>query len=234
MYDEQINIICEKARMKRYKKPISKEFNLDAIQDTLYDISSECYDVEYLFEADDELFSDLLGGDDQLREFKFMFSDLSVSCEQMITDIKDVYLPKWFDIFFAAMSDESCSMLGWDSYENDYLGLTDRFETRMAVEEAKKKLDRFTKSDLLDGARQFFRLVCNYLSLRSRYEDLKSSMDIIRGTNRAELDVLKHINELYEKADDASDGFTRQWQKEVLDFDKLIDEIDPYSQIWLQ
>ena len=93
---------------------------------------------------------------------------------------------------------------------------------------------RCTKEEILDGASLCFRIAVNYLSLKSRYEDLKASMDIIRERNRAELDALHKINEVYEKADKASDGFRFTWEKEVATLDKLIDAIDPYSQIWLQ
>lgn len=237
MTEAQIISIREKARNKRYKKPINKEINLETIRSSLYDISSECCEVAYLFESGDDLFCDLLGGEEQLYEFKFMFSGLSADCEQMLEDLEYAYIPKWFDIFLAAISDESGSSLGWDYCENsesDYFGLTDRYENRQVIEEAKKKVEHFTKAELIDGARQCFRITFNYLSLKSRYEDLKASMDIIRDTNKAELDVLKHINELYEKADISSNGFKYLWEKDVADLDKLFQQIDPYSQIWLQ
>ena len=126
------------------------------------------------------------------------------------------------------------SMLGWDTYENDYFGLEPGFESEIAIKEAKKKLQQYTKADLIEAASQCFLIAVNFLSLRSRYEDLKASMDIIRETNKAELDVLRHINELYQKADVVSKGFRYDWKHEVIDLQKLIDSIDPQSRIWLQ
>lgn len=237
MTEAQIAVIREKARNKRYKKPLNMDFNIESILTNLYDMSSECCDVQYYFEADDpDLLSDLLGGDDQLQEFKVMFSDLSAQCEQMNEDLRDpfLFIPKWFDAFFAGISDDSQTMLGWDSFEQDYFGLLPGFESREAISEARKKVERCTKEEILDGASLCFRIAVNYLSLKSRYEDLKASMDIIRERNRAELNALHKINEVYEKADKASDGFRFTWEKEVATLDKLIDAIDPYSQIWLQ
>lgn len=235
MTESQIAIMREKARNKRYKKPLNQELNIDSMLSCLYDISAECSDVEYYFEADDpDLQCELLGGEDQLREFKIMFSNLSVDCEQMLEDLRYSYLPDWFDTFFAGISDDSQPMLGWDAFETDYFGLDPGFESRLAIQEAKKKVVRHTKEEILDGASRCFRIAINYLSLKSRYEDLKASMDIIREKSRAELDALRQINEVYVRADDASDGFRYRWCKEVRALDKLIDAVDPYSQIWLQ
>lgn len=235
MYDDQIAVIREKAKQKRYKKPAHKDLNLESIQYSLWDILEACAEVEYYFEGDDtDLFSELVGGDDQFQEFKFMFSGLSADCEQMMDDLKDGWVPRFFDTFFAALSDHSQTMLGWDTYENDYFGLEPGFESEIAIKEAKKKLQQYTKADLIEAASQCFLIAVNFLSLRSRYEDLKASMDIIRETNKAELDVLRHINELYQKADEVSKGFRYDWKHEVIDLQKLIDSIDPQSRIWLQ
>lgn len=238
MTEAQIAVIREKARNKRYKKPLNMDFNIESILTNLFDISSECCDVQYYFEADydSDLLCDLFGGEDQLQEFKVMFSDLSAQCEQMNEDLRDPFLciPKWFDAFFAGISDDSQTMLGWDSFEQDYFGLLPGFESRVAISEARKKVERCTKEEILDGASLCFRIAVNYLSLKSRYEDLKASMDIIRERNRAELDALHKINEVYEKADKASEGFRYKSVKEIRTLDRLIDAIDPYSQIWLQ
>ena len=235
MTDEQISIISDKARQKRYKKPINRDFNLDAIRSNLGEIYWECNDVEYYFEADDsEMLSDLLGGEEQLHEFKFMFSDLSADCDQMLEDLREAWCQEWFDIFFAAIADDSQTLLGWDSFESDYFGLMDRYESNLAIEEARTKMGRITKADILDGARQCFRIAFNYLSLKSRYEDLKSSMDIIRQTNKAELDAISHVNEIYDKADEASQGFKYEHNDEVRALNRLLNAIDPYSRIWLQ
>lgn len=43
----------EKAKNLRYKKPIAKNLNLDAIQNALWEISEACYDVQYYMDGDD-------------------------------------------------------------------------------------------------------------------------------------------------------------------------------------
>ena len=42
-----------KARNLRYKKPIAKDLNLDAINVALWDIAEECYNVQYYVDSDE-------------------------------------------------------------------------------------------------------------------------------------------------------------------------------------
>lgn len=93
---------------------------------------------------------------------------------------------------------------------------------------------RFTKEQILKGGRRCFRITLNYISLKSRYEDLKASMDIIREKNKGELDILKNINNLYEKANEVSNGFKYIYQKEVDSYNKYLAALDPYSRLWLE
>lgn len=52
----------EKAKNLRYKKPISKQMNLDHIKDTLYEIQEECEEVRWYTDSDDDSLIDALDG----------------------------------------------------------------------------------------------------------------------------------------------------------------------------
>ena len=70
-----------KAKQLRYKKPIAKGLNLD-----------------------DTLLNALGGDEDDAFEFKAMFSELAVEGEQMQEDLRNEYVPEYFDLFFAAVN----------------------------------------------------------------------------------------------------------------------------------
>lgn len=189
-----------KARELRYRKPIVKYINLEFIKDDLYDISGECENVQWYIETDeDTLINALDGNEDEAYEFKMMFADLCAECEQMREDMECEYIPEYFNSFFVAIGAGAAGggLLGWDSYEQDYFGLscTDSF----AEQESVKKLKHLTKDQLIYGAHICFKVYHSYLGIRYRYDCLKAAMDILRDQNTGYLLMVKQIEELYEK-----------------------------------
>lgn len=149
MNDLHFDAVREKARQKRYKKPIHAELNIDTITENLWEIRDECSDVQWFFEGgDDDLLESLIGTEDNVQEFKLMFSDLSNMCEQMLEDLEDEWIPEFFNVFMASNfgrgNDEVQTfgrnmILGWDSYDEDYMGISDGYEVEIALEEARKR-----------------------------------------------------------------------------------------------
>lgn len=222
-----------KARELRYRKPIVKDLNIDIIQEELLDIICACDDVRYYFDDDgDTLLNALDGDEDEEFEFKMMFADLCAECEQMQEDLAEEYAAKYFDLFFVAIGagDYGGGLLGFDSYEQDYYGLqcTDDF----AVQESSKKLKRLTKDQLIHAAHACFKIYRAYMGLRHRYDCLKAAMDILRDENTGYLQVVKQIDEAYEKADKESFGFRYQFCDEVKELDRIL-ECMP-QEAWIQ
>lgn len=220
----------QKAMRLRYRKPIVKDLNYDKIREDLGDIVEECDSVVWYFDGDDDTLINALDGDeDEAFEFKMMFSDLCAECEQMESDLQDAYVPEYFDAFFVAAGggDLAGGLLGWDSYEGDYFGLScmDSF----AETEAEKKLMRLTKGQLVEGARACFKVLYAYLGLMNRYDNLKAALDILRDENTAYLKMVKKIEEIYEKANE--DRFM-PWEDSTRELDQLI-KIIP-NDAWLQ
>ena len=188
-----------KAKQLRYKKPIVRNLNLETIQQDLWDIQEECENVRWYTDSEDgedSLINALDGDEEEAYEFKMSFADLCAECEKMFEDLQEEWVPECFDIFFVAAGggyfDE---LLGWDSYEHDYYGI-DYHD--FAENEARKKLKQMTKDNLIDSARQCFRIYQAYIGLRNRYDNLKSAIDILRDQNTGHLQAVKEIEKLYE------------------------------------
>lgn len=195
-----------KAMNLRYKKPIAKGLNLDDIRNSLWNISEACGDVWYCIDCDDETLLNALDGDeDDAYEFKMMFSTLSAECEQMQYDLDNEYIPEYFDLFFATVN-KGGEMLGYDTYEQDYYRLS-RFESKFANEEATKKMKSLTKDQLIEAIQCCFGVYQAYIGLVYRYDCIKSAMDILRSENTSYLKTIRQIDELYEKADEETEGF---------------------------
>lgn len=148
-----------KARQLRYKKPIVKKLNVDSIREVLWNIQEECENVHWYFDTDEDTLINALDGDeDEAYEFKMMFADLCAECERMSNDLDEEWVPECFDIFFVAVGagEDFGGLLGYDTYEQDYFGLT--CEEAWAEDESKKVLKRMTKDELIEASRQCFRV----------------------------------------------------------------------------
>lgn len=224
----------EKAKQLRYRKPIAKNLNLDTIKEELWDIQGECEDVHWYFDTDDDTLINALDGDeDEAYEFRMMFADLCAECEQMADDLNEEWVPDCFDRFFVAIGagEDYGGLLGFDSYEQDYFGLscTESF----AEDESKKALKQMTKDNLIAAARQCFRVYHSYMALRYRYDCLKASLDILRAQNTGYLQIVKHIEEVYDKAEQESYGFKYEWySKEVLELNRILNNLP--QEAWIQ
>lgn len=224
-----------KAKELRYKRPIVKDLNLESIVQNLWDIQEECDNIRWYCDTDEETLINALDGDeDQAFEFKMMFSDLCAECERMCRDLEEEWVPEYFDIFFVVMGagQNFGGILGFDIYEQDYFGIDclDAF----AEEEGKKILKRLTKDNLIAAARQCFCIYQSYIALRYRYDCLKASMDILRDKNTGYLQMVKQIEDLYEKANRETCGFEWVYGKRPLlkEFNRLLDNMP--QEAWIQ
>ena len=223
----------QKAKQLRYRKPIVKDLNLESIYQELWDIQEQCEDVHWYCDTDDETLINALDGDeDDAYEFKMMFADLCAECEKMLEDLREEWVPKCFDKFFVAIGagEEYGGLLGYDTYEQDYFGIscTDAF----AEDESKKALKQLTKDNLIAAARQCFHIYQSFIALRHRYDCLKTAMDILRDENTGYLQMIKLIEERYEKANEESDGFRYEWYKSVRELDRILENMP--QEAWIQ
>lgn len=218
----------QKARNLAYKKPLVKELNFEHIQDEIYEISEACKEVSYFTEGDeDSLINALEGDEDEAYEFKMMFCSLDSDCDRLCSDLQDYYIPEMFDDWFCAMKSgtEFGGYIGYDSYEDDYISLDyeDYVET-----ESGKRISKLTKADIINQARQCFKIFVAWQSIRTRYNDLKCAFDVLREQNKEYLKLIKDIEKSYE---DCMNDYSCYSEK-VKKFDRLTDALP--QEAWLQ
>ena len=145
----------------------------------------------------------------------------------MLEDLENEWVPEFFDDFFGGISPRGSFMMGYDSYEGDYAGLEDRYESELARKECSKRLMSHTKAEIIDAYSVCFRVAINYIALKSRYDSLKSYIDILNGANTGYLATVKRIEELYER-------MTVDYPKyeDRIEFDRLCNNMPP--EVWLQ
>lgn len=225
-------IKAEKARNLAYKKPLVRHLNFEHINDEVYEIMESCENIRYYLDEDSNVLDSVFDGDDEeAEEFKMMFSSLAADSERLHEDLQESYEGYWisemFDDWFCAMKSgtDFGGYMGFDSYEEDYV----RLDYENYVEsEAGKRIERMTKKDIINGARMCFKIFTAYMSVESRYNDMKCAFDVIRGKNHEYLKVIKDINAAYEEAAKES------WQANgeiVKRFDRLLDILP--EQMWL-
>lgn len=224
----------EKAKRLRYKKPIVKDLNLDFIKEDLWDIQSDCEEVRWYTDSDDgedSLINALDGDEDEAYEFKMAFADLCAECEKMLEDLDQEWIPECFDLFFVAIGSQKSygGLLGYDVYEKDYYGIN-HYEILFAEDEAKKRLKKMTKDDLIAAARQCFQVYHAYIGLRTRYDSLKAAIDILRDKNTGVLQAVKEIDRLYDESN-ADGGCYLKYTKEWREFERYTDALPPEAWI---
>lgn len=220
----------EKARQLRYKKAILEDFNFEAIQTELSEIDEVCDEIRWVEDGDEaKLIAALDGDDEEAFEFRMMFSELSSECERLNDLLYENYISEHFDDFFAGISDGSgLRMVGYDDYEEDYYGLTS-FEGSAGCREAQKRLERLTKKDLLEAASQAFRIMICFLNVRYKFDYLQAAFDVIKETNKALLDMVRHIEKLYDTAMSDDYPANREAEKEL---DKIISTLP--QKMWVE
>lgn len=223
----------QKARNLRYKKPIVRDLNLDAITEDLWDIQEECENIRWYTDTEDgedSLINALAGNEGEAYEFKMAFADLCAECDKMREDLQEEWVPECFDIFFVVAGAGSSwgGLLGWDSFEQDYFGID--FRESFAEDEAKKKLKQMTKDDMIAAIRQCFKIFHAYIGLKNRYDNLKAAIDILRDQNTGYLQIVKEIGRLYEEMD--KDYWSRgRYSKESREWERYTDALPPEAWI---
>lgn len=212
-----------KAKQRRYKHAIVRDMNYETITQNLWEIQEQCENVRWYVDGDDDtLINALDGNEDEAYEFRMMFADLCAEVEQMLEDVQEEYIPDCFDDFFAGIGAGATGggLMGYDEYEQDYFGLNINIERVWAQDEAGKRIMRLTKKELLEAAGLCFNLAMNYISLLNRYENLKAAMDILRGENTGYLQMVKRIEEIYDRAEDA---YFHSWNPDCRELDQLLE-----------
>lgn len=216
----------ERARALRYKKAALDSLGWDMIYDQLYEISEACSDVRWYIEDDgDNILAAMDGDEDEVYEFKMAFADLEAKCEQLNDILQENYdIGEYFDDCTVALIGNRYNLVGYDAMEEDYYSLA-RYDATLAEKESSKRVMRWTKSEMIEKIGQCMGITLAVIDLRSSYDYLKATMDIIRGENMSIIKVVKEIEEEYNKVDES--GFYKS-----RDFDKLVSMLP--ERAWLE
>ena len=222
------NRAIDKARNLRFRKPIVEDLNLDTIRDNLYDMQSACAEVHWFVDSEDgedTLINKLDGDESEAYEFKAAFAQLESDAEDMSRALEEEWVPECFDEFFVAVRADKRGdyggMLGFDEYYGDFYGIAG-YSTDAAEMVVKERLMRMTKKEILEAAVQCFNVWAQYMSLKTRYDNLSAAIDILRGENKALLQMVKEIDELYEKAEQCEFA---SWDENTKRFNRLLNEL---------
>ena len=220
------------AKQLRYKKPIARVLNLETIQNELWDMIAACEDIHWYDNDEESLVNALDGDEDEAYEFKMAFSDLEAELEQFQNDLDCEYISDYFDLLFPAVgADFAGGYLGFDQYEGDYYSLKP-YEYSFAENEAAKKIMRLTKKQILEVVGQCLKIAYSYMAIQYRYDCLSAAIDILRGKNMERIKIIKGIEEQYLIAHESSQGFIWKYDKEIVKFDNMLEEVP--QEYWIQ
>jgi hypothetical protein len=160
--------------MKTSKRPIWRKsmlqsLNLSSIVDYLYEIAEN--GDEYGYERYEE------GESGYYQEYKPLFDELAGGASRLIDAIEDSYAVNaikdvWDDMTVALLG-ETQSMLGYDAVEDDYFGMLEGEET-LAQKEAKKRISRLTKQELIECFRVVLVTLTSFFDIKAAHDCLTS------------------------------------------------------------
>ena len=215
----------EKARALRYTKSSPAELSFYKISSDIQAIIEDCCDSLWLLGNKDKILSALDGDEDELCEYNLMYAELSAECEELteqLAYIDMLNMSKRLDDFMVGIM-RNCQkdvydITGYDSYEDDYYTL-DAMESKWAEEAAYKRLMNMTKAELIDVAGLCMQIVLPYLNLKSRYDRLEASCEVLTGDAALLIKVIHGIETAYtqgerycwsDKATETFDRLTKQ------------------------
>lgn len=194
----------DKARNLRYKKPLVAELNMENIRWQIREWEEQCSAVQWAIDKDgyDNL-AEILGDDDDAREFQMQFSALESDLEKFDSDLEESVwdTDKNIDCFLVACGAGDGNgiggYIGYDTYEEDYYPIG--YAGEYAVEEQKEAIKRLTKDRLLELAHLAVGIVIRYEALKYRFDSMNSALEILKDTYGEQIQASKRVNELYEK-----------------------------------
>jgi hypothetical protein len=161
--------------MKESKRPVWKKsmlqsLDLGSITDYLYEISDNGDMYGYEREED--------GESGYYQDYKELFDDLAGDAGNLLDALDDYIdcgncIKDIWDEMTVALLGETQKVLGFDAVEQDYFGMLS-YEEDYAVEEAKKKLERFTKQDLITYFRKVLVILASFMDIKAAHDCLTS------------------------------------------------------------
>ena len=225
-HEEMLEKRREKAKELRYRRTALEALGGPFMGERLFQIQEACSDVMYYLKDDDAL-EEALGGDEEtVYEFQMEMTAIIADADR-IQHYMDDYMFDLdeYDLFTAGIlgGGSMFNVVGYDDYEEDYFRLFD-LDVTLAQQEAAKRLKRFTKDQLIEGMRKYWGAFLAFYELDSRYQNLEASISILRGQDHAFLEIVKHIEKLYDLSQ-TQFTYTRE-------FDSLLAQLP--DRVWVE
>ena len=214
---------AERARMLRYKHSALAFAGYDQMINDLYEIESACSDVHWYDNDDETLIAALDGNEEEAYEFKMAFGELESKCEELLSQLNDdwrSHISEYYDDCTVALIGNRYKVLGFDTVEEDYYSITS-YESDLATTEAGKRVMRWNKNEMLANIGQCVGIMLAYVDLKQQYDQLETTMNILRDENMTVINLIKEINKVYNDLPDSSN-----------EFDRLVSQLP--DRIWLE
>lgn len=227
---------AKQARNLMFKKSMLQEFSYLEIRENIERMTEDCDNLKWAYDDEETLISAFDDNEDAAQEFKLMFSELSYDLEKLINqwdelDEYDRSVEDKFNDFSVAMVGEWFRLYGFDAYRGDYFRFDlPEFEESLAVDEARKRISRKTKIEIIDECGRIAALILIYADCCQRFSYLKSVVDIFQEENIESIKLVRSINEMYKALFENSDKKPSEYSKAFKDFEKALGELPP--QVW--
>lgn len=245
--------IAEARRLKIRKimlrRPACKALRWDGIRNDLSEIYEEISEAQWMDGPEYDKLCQAVDWDDEvLFEFRIAFSDLAGQCQQMYSDMdalrdmeKELFYedadseyddpPALFDLFFPAINTPG-EVWGYDITEHDYYGFQSAYDEDAAREQARKRLMRLTKEQLIKLSGLCMEIARQYLSLISRHDALSSVLAILKQEEEVRMQTVVRLETLYEEAARDTHDFRYDWGAKSAAFDLALSELP--DRIWVE
>lgn len=170
-----------------WKKSMLQNLNFGSITDYLYEISEngDCFGYD--------------GGDEgYYQEYKEQFDELSAGAFALLDALEEYDVAENWDDMTVALLGYRETVLGYDAVETDYFAMANPYFEDLAVEEAKTRLMRLTKSELIRIFRSVMSVLVMFFDIKAAHDCLTSIVQELNERSAIFARKDEEINRLYE------------------------------------
>ena len=173
-----------------WKKSILEGLSFEDITECLYEMTEK---GDYLgYESG-------LSDSEYAEEFRELYNEVNYGAQNLLdalyensADVRE----NWDDMT-VGMLGEIHSVYGFDAAEIDYFKLTE-YTSEYAIEEAKKRLMRLTKDELINTFSKVFKIVLGYIDIKSAFDTIDAVVTELDYRGALLESKNNEINRLYE------------------------------------
>ena len=170
-----------------WKKSMLQRLDYTSITDFLYEISEngDCFGYD--------------GGDKgYYQEYKEQFDELSAGAFALLDALEEYDVAENWDDMTVALLGYRETVLGYDAVETDYFAMANPYFEDLAVEEAKTRLMRLTKSELIRIFRSVMSVLVMFFDIKAAHDCLTSIVQELNERSAIFARKDEEINRLYE------------------------------------